>query len=95
MVLAGIGGNTIESMLENTTSKEISDWMVYNSIVPIKQDANTYMIAQLTSALANVNGVKASPGDYMPQTIDEAISGESKKLSVSDKLKATFPCPKT
>lgn len=57
-------------MLEEITSRELSEWMAYNEIEPFGEDREDLRMGIIASTIANVNRASGKkpykPQDFMP-----------------------------
>lgn len=77
-------------MLESIPSRLLSEWMAYERISPFPDP--TYNTALLCSVVANVNGAKTKPRDFMPDQPKPAVDSmtlKAKMLAYSAARKAT------
>lgn len=80
---------TVQDLLRNISSKELTEWMAYSSIEPFGYESDYRMHALIASVIAEVNrdrSKKKSPytiNDFMPKK-------EEEKQSVFQKLKSYF-----
>jgi hypothetical protein len=56
-------------ILEQLTSRELSQWTAYYNLAPFGQDHTDWLLAQLAAVLVNVMGSRKSqysPSDFLP-----------------------------
>lgn len=70
-------------MLESMDSALLSEYMAYDRVDGFGDEKIVFMLAQLSSLTANINGGKTKVSSFMPPE-------RTKKIPVIDKLKAIF-----
>jgi len=64
-------------LLEHLTSTQMTEWLAYNQISPISDQRGDIRNAVLASVVANTQGGKTKPEDFMPkwrpQTEDDIL----------------------
>ena len=93
-------GMTIQQLLLNMDSQELSSWIAYDSIQPVGELMDDFRTGLVCSVVANANkgskGKSLAPSDFMPyykdkkkknQTQDEMISVlmQSSRISKGNK----------
>jgi hypothetical protein len=56
---------TVAQLDKTMTAKELTEWMVYYSIEPFGGAREDYRAALVSSVLANVNGAKVTPEEFI------------------------------
>ena len=56
---------TVAQIDREMTAKELTEWMVYYSVEPFGGAREDYRAALVSSIVANVNGAKVKPDDFI------------------------------
>lgn len=86
-------GVTVEYLLKNISSRELTEWMVYYTIEPFGEERADLRAGIISSTVANVNRGKGGrtykPQEFMPK-FDKPKQTWQEQLKVVELLNKTF-----